>query len=126
MKRAVIGILLLAILLLGGIFSSAWLVRSFDPLIPLLERSGLEAREGNWDTAGQLAHQAQARWQEAWKLTAVFVDHAPMEQIDGLFSQLETFRQARCPVEFAALCLRLAQELEALGQTHSPEWWNLL
>ena len=124
MKRCIIGAGLLIVLLSGGILSSAWLGRSFDSLPPMLEQAAEAAEEGGWDRASQLADRAEQRWQELWKITAVLVDHAPMEQIDALFAQLEVCEQSQ--LEFAKLCARLARELEALSETHSPTWWNLL
>lgn len=124
MKRGIIGAGLLLLLLLGGTLSSAWLGRSFETLPPLLEQAAEAAQEGEWDRAEQLSDRAEQRWQELWKITAVFVDHAPMEQIDALFAQLEVCRQYQ--PDFGKLCARLARELDALSETHRPSWWNLL
>ena len=124
MKRFFIGAGLLIALLSGGILSSAWLGRNFEPLPPMLEQAAAAAEEGAWDRAVRLADRAEQRWQELWKITAVFVDHAPMEQIDTLFAQLKVCEGSQ--PDFAKLSARLARELEALSEIHSPAWWNLL
>ena len=124
MKRFLIGAGLLVALLAGGILSSAWLDRSYEPLPPMLEQAAAAAEEEDWDRAVRLADRAEQQWHGLWKRTAVFVDHAPMEQIDALFAQLKVCKQSQ--PDFGKLCVRLARELEALSEIHSPAWWNLL
>lgn len=126
MKRCIVGAGLLIVLLSGGILSSAWLGRSLEALPPMLEQAAEAAEEGGWNRASQLADRAEQRWQELWKITAVFVDHTPMEQIDALFAQLTVCEEGQFRPDFGRLCVRLARELEALSETHSPTWWNLL
>ena len=126
MKRGIIGAFLLAVLLGGGIFSTVWLEQSLEPLPPLLDQAAQAAREGRWETAAQLAYRAEEAWQGAWKITAVFADHAPMEQIDALFAQLQVCETGHFQPDFGMLCIRLARELEALPEAHCPTWWNLL
>ena len=126
MKRCIIGAGLLLLLLAGGFFSTIWLERNLEPLPPLLDQAAQAAEEGRWEAADQLADRAEQSWQALWKMIAVFLDHAPMEQIDALFAQLEVCEKEQSQTDFGKLCVRLARELEALSEIHSPAWWNLL
>ena len=81
------------------------------------------ARE-DWDTA--LLHQetAQRGWRKAWRLTAAFADHQPMEDVDSLFARLPAYGEDA--VEFSACCRELARRVRAVYEAHSLTWWNLL
>ena len=126
MKRFVIGTVLLILLLLGGILTARILHADFEPMVQELRQAAQEAGKGNWSHADRFYRLAHKKWQYSWKLTAVFTDHSPMEQIDGLFARLEVYRQARSAPSFRALCLQLAQEISELGEDHRPTWWNFL
>ena len=126
MKRGIIGAALLAGLLAGGLFSTLWLGRRLEPLPPLLEQAAGAARDNRWEAAELLSDRAEQTWQQVWRRVAVFTDHAPMEQIDALFAQLEVCQADRVFTDYRKLCVRLSSELEALAESHCPNWWNLL
>ena len=72
------------------------------------------------------AQQAQEKWQQQWHSVAALADHAPMDEIDGLFAQMETYSKAGAAVDAAACCARLSKLVAAVGEAHSLNWWNLL
>lgn len=125
MKRFLIGVALLAVLLLCGVLSTIDLSQSFEPMAEQLQRASRAALDENWQDAQALTQMVQQQWLGHWTFTAVFSDHEPMEQIDGLFAQLEVYSEKE-QTTYAALCARLAQELTDLGEDHIFTWWNLL
>lgn len=126
MKRGWIGVVLLLALLAGGVLSVWLMVELHDPLEGILEQAAEAALASRWERAEVLSREAQTRWEENWHVSAAFSDHAPMEEIDGLFAQLEVYRGLQDAASFAALCRELAREMKAMGEAHVPNWWNLL
>lgn len=126
MKRFWIGISILAVLLVSG-----WLVqRGMDaihrPIADDLEQAAQAALDEDWETALSLAQRAHARWEKYHHFTAAFADHNPMDDLDGLFAELEIFAQEREMPHFAAVCLHLQQLADAMAESHGINWWNLL
>ena len=126
MNRSRIGAWLLTALLIVG-FASSWaMVRFSEPIGENMARAGEAALRGDWAEAEALAGWSRDRWEKYRDFCAAFGDHEPMENIDGLFAQLEIYRQSRDGQNFAALCAQLSQDTEAIGEAHSLTWWNLL
>ena len=126
MKRMVIGSLLLLTLLAGGCWSSRAMVQWHAPLEEKLGQAAEYAYERNWEQAQKLTQEAKQDWERRWHMAAAFADHGPMEEIDRLFAQLETYEWWREPMGYSALCMELSRELGAMGDAHIPNWWNLL
>ena len=126
MKRGCIGAALLLLLLVGGGLSVRAMVDMHAPLTGFLEKASEAALTSDWEQAQALSRKAQTRWEKNWHISAAFSDHGPMEEIDGLFAQLQVYGKLREGAGFAALCRELARELEAMGEAHVPNWWNLL
>ena len=126
MKRGWFGGALLLVLLAGGIVSSVVMGNFHEPLARSLDRASEFALEENWEQAEQTARQARERWEDMWHFSAIVSDHGPMEQIDALFSQLDIYRQAGDPVNFAAVCASLSQQIGDMADAHGISWWNLL
>lgn len=126
MGRFWLGIGLLAALLavsLGVTYSAQSM---HTPVSADLEQAALAALDGRTEDALALARQARQLWDRRWHKTAVFSDHTPMDEIDSLFSQLETYGQAGHATDLAALCTRLSQLVHAIAEGQNPSWWNLL
>ena len=124
MQRFLLGIGLLTVLLGLGL----WVCGEADGTLlkisgQLEDAAGLYL-SGSGDAAWEKIQQAQSFWQQKWHETAVYSDHAPMDEIDGLFAQLdslkENFREA------AACCSRIAALIRAVAEAHDPGWWNIL
>ena len=126
MKRIWIGIALLAAMLIGGIWVAEVMEQSHFPSARDLRRASELALESDWSRAEALARRAKEKWQKKWPVTASFADHEPMDEIDALFAELETYGKARDKTAYSAACAYLAEALEALGAAHSFNWWNLL
>ena len=126
MSRFWIGIALLAVFLCLGL----WVTWAMDdihaPICRTLEQAADAALAGDLQAATALASNARDAWARHWHGTAAAADHAPMDEIDGLFAQVEILARAGNTADFAATCGRLAKLIAAIGEAHSPSWWNLL
>lgn len=126
MKRGWIGFALLLLLLAGGAASSWTLVKQQEPMEGYMEQAAGYALAADWENAEALTQWVRGQWQLHRKFTAAFADHGPMEEIDGLFAQLEVYRTAGETIPYAAVCAELSCQLRAMGEAHIPSWWNLL
>ena len=126
MGRFWVGVGLLAAFLGLGL----WVAKAMDdvhvPVMVLLEQAADTALEGDLKAGAELAEQAHAVWERHWRGTAAVADHAPMDEIDGLFALVQDYARAGNAGDFAASCGRLSKLVEAIGEAHSPQWWNLL
>lgn len=126
MKRSKIGLWFLIGLLVIGAASSLAMVRLTEPLGQSMESAANAALREDWLVAEILASSARNRWEKYWNFCAIFADHAPMENINGLFAQLEVYAKSRDPQNFAAVCAQLSEDIRSIGEAHSLTWWNLL
>lgn len=126
MKRGWIGVGLLAGLLVIGLLVTRFMDRIHWEISEELERSARFAVAGDWEEAAEAAEEAYEDWQEKWHFSAAFADHEPMEEIDALFAQLRPYLSNRDAVSFSAACRELARQVEAIGDAHGLNWWNLL
>ncbi len=126
MGRFWLGVGLLLLFLALGI----WVTYSMDtlhqPLSDTLQQAAEKSLSGDLEAGIALAQQARKIWEAHWHRSATFADHAPMDEIDGLFAQMEIYARAGKAVDFAAYCARLSNLIAAMGEAHSPNWWNLL
>lgn len=126
MKRSKIGAWLLIGLLVIGLLSSWGMVKYSEPIGEAAAEAAEAALREDWNRAEALVGQARTRWYKYWGFCAAFADHEPMENINGLFAQLEVYAQSRDPQNFAAVCAQLSEDAKAIGEAHSLKWWNLL
>lgn len=126
MKRCAFALVLLGVLLAVSLWVTGYMDRTHAPLAEAVNRAGDQAAQGQW--AGALAEfsQARERWESQRHLVAVFADHSSMEEVDALFAQLEVAGNFRDGPAFASLCAHLGEALQAIGEAHSPSWWNVL
>ena len=126
MKRIWIGIILLTALLGTGFWMSNFMVQSHNPVAQDIRQAGNLALEEQWGAAQAYAKRGKDRWETKWPVTAAFADHEPMDEIDALFARLDAYAEAEEEVAYSALCAHLASLLEAVSQSHSMKWWNLM
>ena len=126
MNRIYIGIgILLALLVLCCIFSF-WIPKIHLEISGQLEQAALYARQENWPQASALANQARLDWKRAYTLITMVTDQGSLDQIDGLFAELELYAARQEMPDFAAAALQLSNLTAAIGQSHSFHLWNLL
>ena len=123
MKKFGFGIALLAVLLLCSLATWWGMERLHRPIIQDLTRAVALAEE-NDPAAKETAMNAKDQWQHNWHFAASFADHTPMEEIDDLFAELETYEPDS--EEFKACCRKLIQRTEAMAEAQGLSWWSLL
>lgn len=126
MKRGVWGIGILVTLLLFGIITSVGMRSIHKKIGRSLLQAQSAAAAGQWDLAETSARQASDAWWQFHAFTAVLADHTPMDEMDGLFAELEVFLQNQESPHFEAVCGRLALQAQAMADSHGIQWWNLL
>ena len=126
MTRGWIGLALLLALMVGSLVSVYWLQEEQQVMGTRMEQAAGYALESRQEDAQALAGQVKRQWERNWNRVAAFADHGPMEEIDGLFAQLDVYARTGDDVAWAAICAELSQELQALGDAAVPHWWNLL
>ena len=126
MGKFLLGVGILLTLLVLGFGVTAYANGAHVPITQSLQQAAQLSLSGNLDAAADLASHANDRWQAGWHLVAVFSDHAPMDEIDGLFAQLELYGKSGRFQDFAATAARLSALVEAMAEAHRPTWWNLL
>lgn len=126
MGRVLLGMILLLAMLLLGILVMISMDRVNTPISQLLEEAAQTALAGDLEQGAAIAQKAQKQWEHSWHKVASFSDHAPMDEIDSLFAQAAVYGQVGDTEDFASHCTRLAMLIEAVGEAHSLNWWNLL
>ena len=126
MNRLWIGIALLVLLPVVG-FGMMWgNVSFFGALSREVDACEEAALAENWTLVAEKAAQCREKWEKYCHFWASVTDHAPIEQMNTLFSQLELYENRRKAVEFAACCRAIATQMEAIRESHSLAWWNIL
>ena len=126
MWRFLLGIGLLLGLLALGLSVTLFARTMYDPVTQDLEAAENAALSGGLGEAMAYVRKARQLWDSRWHKTATFTDHAPMDEIDSLFSQLECCGKAGSSGDMAALCARVNQLIKAITEAQIPTWWNFL
>ncbi len=125
-KRWIGGAVVLVVLLALGLWIGSGMENLHRPVICDLEEAAQVALTGDMAGAQTYMNRAERFWSQNRWLTAAVVDHSPMEEIDSIFSQLESYGAAGDHVAFAAWCGRAASLVSAMGEVNSLTWQNLL
>lgn len=126
MKRIWIGIGLLAVMLVAGIWVSEYMDHTHSAIAEDLDRASRLMMQHQWEGANSLTARARKSWEDRRSITACFAEHEPLDEIDGIFAQLEIYAADRDEVACSASCVYLSQRLRALGKCHKFTLWNLL
>lgn len=126
MRRTWVGIVLLALLLILGIFSVLGIHGPLDAIADGLETASTLALSGSVADGAAYVREALQLWTSARNAIAAFTDHDPLERIDAGFALLELYAAMGDNRNFSVLCLELSMQVRALGDAHSVRWWNIL
>ena len=126
MKRIFLGSALLLVLLGIAVVITVRMDRVYEPITDALRQAAEAAAANDWEKAASSANRAKDRWHAQRRFTATVADHSPMDEIDGLFAELEIYLQQQEMPHFAATCRHLAMLTEAMGDNHALNLWNLL
>lgn len=125
-KRFYMGLGILVVFLILGLVVVWAMGQVSQPIVSRLEQAAAAVRSGDLVKGAQFAQQARELWKTGWKQVALAADHSPMDEIDGLFAQIDYFAQAGNATELGACCARVAELVEAVGDAHALTWWNIL
>lgn len=126
MKRLWIGVGFLAAILIIGIFITLAFSRLHIPISDALNQASEAAIAEDWEKATALTESARADWEKFRGFTAAVADHEPLEEIDAMFAQLTVLAQQQETAEFAALSAQLARQAQAMADSQSISWWNVV
>ena len=126
MNRLWIGIVLLAVFLLGGIASGMIMEKIYEPVIQQLEQASEGMLQGKTEQAIATAQKARESWDKMRCYTAAVSSHEPLEEIDSLFVQLPIYAQTEDTAHFAAYCVQLASLIRTISEAQQFNWWNFL
>lgn len=126
MARGWLGIgILIAFLALGFVTAGA-MDNAHLPTEKLLAQAAEKTLNGNFEEAVSLGLQAKSRWDRHWNGTATVADHAPMDDVDALFAEMEIFAKTGEEPHFASVCKELSRRIQAVAGAHRFSWWNIL
>lgn len=126
MKHVWAGAVLLTALLCAGLLLNAGMQRMNGPQPGELKQAAEASLAGNWTRADGIMEKVRSRWEKNREITASVTDHALLEEVDCLFSELAVYREQRLGSEYAAVCMCLARRIEAVLESQSLHWWHLL
>ena len=124
--RFYLGIAILALFLLLGIFTTLSTKQSLQPAADLFSRAAQTALVGDLEEGIRLFQQAEGCWAGMKSQIATVADHTPLEEIETTLAETGVFAQAGDAEHFAACCARLSRLMEAVSDAHSPVFENLL
>lgn len=125
MNRFWLGAGLLVILLGISIAATVYLDHVHEGITDTLEQAWEAALSEDLSAARELAGEAQKVWQKHWCMTTLLIDHDPVDEIDGMFAQMQAYGRSGEVPEFAACCAGVARMVEAVGESNRLTWWNL-
>ena len=126
MKRCWFGAGLLIVLLAVSLGVTWGMDKIHEPIAADLKQAAECAELGDWHNAEVFSRRAEADWNKWEHFRACFADHTPTEEVGAELAAMETARQERETVDFAASCARAAKMVQAVGDAHALCWWNLL
>lgn len=124
-RRFYLGVGILVLLLSVGLLSGAWVDKSNRQVVEHLAMAEAAARTGTREEALTLTRKAEQLWKKGWHRVAVISDHTAMDEIDGLFAQMEHYARDGDAL-FGASCARVRELVSAISDGHQLTWWNLL
>ena len=126
MKKLWVGASLLAFLLTAGLVNARGMDKNHRQIAALLTDAADASLAGDMRLGTELSEKAQTLWEKYRDAVATVADHQPLEDVDGLLSQLRVYAATGGVVEFAACCRSASRQVEAVGEAQSLNWQNLL
>ena len=123
MKRMWGGVILLVLLLVACFLVGEGLEHRIHPHTASLRQAADLARAEQWEQAEALAKQAQTDWERLSWVAAILTGHEELERIETGFAQMMAYAGTDA-AEYSALCMELAEAMDALGETHACTWKN--
>ena len=122
MKRLPIGIFILIVLIILGIWTGQRTGVVHGSIVEDLEAA---AAAKNWAQTVP-AETARQTWENHRGFSAAITDHSALDEIEAGFAQLEVYRQRDDLTDFTATCARLSKLITAIREGHKLNWENVL
>lgn len=126
MKRCWFGGGMLVVLLAVSLAVTWGMGKIHRPIAADLNQAAACAQQGDWHTAEMLSRRAEADWEKWAHFRACFADHTPTEEVSAELAAMARSRQEQEVGDFAVSCARAAKMVQAVGDAHGLNWWNLL
>ena len=126
MVRGWFGLAILIVFLILGFVTAGVMDNAHLPTESLLAQAAEKTLAGDFEEAVALGQRAKTRWDRHWNGTATVADHAPMDDVDALFAEMEIYAATEEKPHFAAVCRELSQRIQAVTEAHRFSWWNIL
>lgn len=120
------GVGLLAVMLLGCLLVSRNIDAVVEPVTQSLEEAITQAGNDQMEQAASSIQKAKAVWQAHRGMFASLSNHSPMDDIDELMAEAESYGLTGCKDAFLAGCAKLKKLLDSISQDHRLTWWNFL
>ena len=126
MKHVLIACLVFALCLAVGLFSLFYVRASGEQTVELLERSIRQAEEEQYTAAVASLQQAKELWEGRETVLGIFLHHEEVDEILGLFAQLEAFIKLEDLDDYLAACGELTARLEHVRRMELPTVENVM
>ena len=126
MVRGWFGFGILILFLILGFVTAGVVDNAHMPTETLLAQAAEKTLAGDFEGAVALGMAAKNRWEKHWNGTAAIADHAPMDDVDALFAEMEIYAATEEKPHFAAVCKELSNRIQAVAGAHRFSWWNIL
>ena len=126
MVRGWLGVGILILFLALGFVTAQVMDQAHLSTQELLSQAADKALNGDFEGGVALGQAAKYRWDKHWNGTATVADHAPMDDVDALFAEMEIYANTQETPHFAAVCKELSQRIQAVADAHRFSWWNIL
>lgn len=116
---AILAVLLAACILSGVLVSTATegALDSLDLALEAFDRSGLAQ-------AAPYAKAAKQDWQRHSRLLSALLGHEELDEIEALFTSLESYTRTASADDFRSVCAELALRLRHITQMDVPFYYN--
>ena len=125
-KRFYLGMGILVLFLALAIWTATAMEQAMRPIQIQLEQAAQMGLGENPSNGSLLAQDAKDAWFDLRKRIAAVADHTPMEEVDGLFAELEVYARSGDMAHFSACCNRIRILAEALAEAHAFSLQTLL
>lgn len=126
MKHLYLGLGILSVILLLSLLSLFLLGRSLGRAGDKLEAAWTDCLERDFEKARAGAVEAQKIWEKSYGLTASFVDHGDLDEVNRVFAQMEACGALEEWDEFAQTCRQVMTLIEDIAQRQKPLYYNFL
>ena len=126
MARGWLGVGILIFFLVLGFATTSVMDDAHTTTEKMLSLAAEKVLAGDFQGAVTLGFEAKSRWEKHWNGTATVADHAPMDDVDALFAEMEIYAKTQEIPHFAAVCKELSQRIQAVAEAHRFKWWNIL